>query len=145
MKFVRNVKIFRGQIDLAPLAGLFFLLVLFWLLQSPLFFAPGLSLNLPALEGPAWPGVAAPTVVVALDLRGQLYYEGQVISAAELKRHLTDVAHKIKEVTLVVQADKSVSVEALSRLSKLIRDAGIRRMVLATRPGLFPQSAPALP
>ena len=41
MRFPRNAKIFRGQLDAAPLAGVFFLLLIFFLLSSRLAFTPG--------------------------------------------------------------------------------------------------------
>lgn len=71
MKFPRNAKIFRGQLDAAPFAGVLFLLVIFLALNSLLVFVPGVQIKLPV--GDSLPGAANPTLVVAADRNGQLY------------------------------------------------------------------------
>ncbi len=45
MRFPRNVKIFRGQLDAAPLAGVFFLLLIFLVLAS-LVYTPGVPIRI---------------------------------------------------------------------------------------------------
>ena len=43
MKFARNAKPFTGQLDVAPFAGVFFLLILFLVLNSSLVPPPGIA------------------------------------------------------------------------------------------------------
>ena len=143
MRFPRNAKIFRGQLDAAPFAGVFFLLVIFLLLNSTFVFTPGVHIQLPELGD--LPGVANPTRVVALDRYGQVYYENQVIAEDRLRTRLREAARDTKEpLTLVVQADKKVTLDAWMRLSNLAREAGIKEVLLEARPPLFaaPQLAP---
>ena len=47
MRFPHNTKIFRGQLDAAPFLGVFFLLLIFLLLNSSLVFTPGVEIQLP--------------------------------------------------------------------------------------------------
>jgi biopolymer transport protein ExbD len=132
MKFTRTARIPRGQLDAAPFAAVFFLVVIFMMLGS-LVYTPGarLQLQLPRADG--LPGTDKPTVSVAVDADGRLYYENQWI---------TDAANKSPEpLTLVVQADKSVSYETCLRLALLARDAGISEALLATLPRAY--AAPA--
>ncbi len=142
MRFPRNAKIFRGQLDAAPFAGVFFLLVIFLLLNSTFVFTPGVRIQLPELGD--LPGVANPTRVVALDRYGQVYYENQVIAEDRLKDRLQEAARETKEpLTLVVQADKKVTLDAWMRLSSLAREAGIKEVLIEARPSLFPAPQPA--
>ncbi len=153
MKFPRNAKLFRGQLDAAPFASLFFLLVIFLLLNSSLVFTPGIRMQMPVriqvpqTDGPAMPGLAGPSTVVVMDLSGQLYYENQLILENDLKLRLRSAAQKNPHLTLIVQADKSVNLEAFYRLGKLANDAGLEAVLLASRPPIFPPKgrAPALP
>ena len=132
MRFPRQTKIFRGQLDVAPFAAVFFLLVLFLLIQSSLVFTPGVPIHLPTASG--LPGVDSPKVVVAIDARGQLYYENQIIGAKALRTSLqTKVSQAKEELTLVVQADQNVTWERLAELSLLAEQAGIRSVLMATR------------
>ena len=47
MKFPRNARIFRGQLDASPFVGVLFLVAIFLLLNSSLVFVPGIAINLP--------------------------------------------------------------------------------------------------
>ena len=141
MKFPRNARIFRGQLDAAPFAAVFFLLVIFMMLGS-LVYTPGarLQLQLPRADG--LPGTDKPTVSVAVDGDGRLYYENQWIEESELRDRLREAAKKSPEpLTLVVQADKSVSYETCLRLALLAREVGISEALLATLPRAY--AAPA--
>ena|SRR5258708_684137 len=143
MKFPRNARIIRSELDAAPFASLFFLLVIFLLVAS-LIYTPGLHLQLPRAEN--LPGTEKPTVSVAIDSNGRLYYENQWIEEGELKRRLLAAAQKTAGLALVVHPDQSVSYEMLVRLSLLARESDISEVVLATLPRLMgPNTTPVLP
>ena len=123
--------------DAAPFAGVFFLLVIFLLLNSFLVFPPGLKLQLPAAE--ELPGTSGPTVTVAVDANGLYFYENQVIAEKQLRTRLaTAVKQSGEPLTLVVLADKSVSLDTIIRLNRLARGAGIHEATLVTRPPVLP-------
>ena len=133
MKFARNAKIFRGQLDIAPFAGMFFCLLLFLLLCG-LTYTPGVHIQLPAAED--LPGVSQPSVSVAVGAGGQFYFENQLVQADELRKRLQAVVNKSDQtLTLVVLADKGVNYETLIRVTMLAREAGIKNALLATLPG----------
>ena len=142
MKFARHARLLRSQLDAAPYAAVFFLLVIFMMLGS-LIYTPGARLELQIPQGKDLPGTDKPTVSVAIDADGRLYYENQWIEEKALRRRLQEVARKSAEpLTLIVQADKTVSYERLMRLTLLARDAGIPEALLATLPGPMAHSLP---
>ena len=132
MKFPRNARIFRGQLDAAPFATVLFLLVIFLLLGS-LVYTPGVRLELPVADN--LPGTDKPTVAVAIDANGRLYFENQAIEESRLRGRLNLLVQQSPEPpTLIVQADRAVTTEMLVRLSMLAREAGITNGLLATLP-----------
>jgi biopolymer transport protein ExbD len=134
MKFPRNARLLRSTFDVAPFAVVFFLLVIFLTLAT-LLPTPGLSLRLP-MAGDL-PGTDKPTVAVAIDAEGRLFFANQIVTETELKAHLLDAAKKSREpLTLVLQADKSVTYDRLVHLVLLARepDIGITNLLLATLP-----------
>jgi biopolymer transport protein ExbD len=140
MRFPRNTKVFRGQLDPAPYAGVFFLLLIFLLLHSSLVFTPGIPIRLP--QSLDLPGTPNPTINVAIDEDGHLYYANQVIDEGQLAEELRAfVARNTEPVTLVLQADKNARYEILVRIGLLARDAGVREALLATRPHSTPLPA----
>ena len=132
MRLPRNARIFRGRLDAGPFVGVFFILLMFILLHTSLVSHPGVGINLPASD--RMPGPEGPTVVVAIDSAGAVYFENQAIHQSELELRLRDRVAGLKQpVTLVVQADKSVAYSTLVGLSGMARRAGIQDLVLATR------------
>ena len=137
MRFPRNARIFRGQLDAAPFLSVLFLLVMFMLLGS-LIYTPGLRVPLELPRADDLPGTDGPTVAVAVGRDGQLYYENQMISEADLKRQLHEAAQKSHEpLTLIVHADRSVTYENIIRLKTLAHAAGIEDALFAVLPGSF--------
>jgi biopolymer transport protein ExbD len=140
MRFPRHARIFRGQLDAAPFAGVFFLVLIFITFNSQLVFTPGVRVELPQADG--LPGTTNPTVSVVIDRGGQFYYENQAISVDELRKRLRTATDKAKsrgaQITLVVLADSLTPNTFLFQLGELGREAGIKELLQATRP----QSAP---
>ena len=134
MKFPRNAKLLRSPFDVAPFAAVFFLLVIFLLLGA-LLPAPGLFLSLPAADDSTLAGTDKPTVVVAIDSNGRLFYLNQIVTEDGLSKQLRQAAAASREpLTLVIQADKKVYYGQLIRIALLAHDAGINNELLATQP-----------
>ncbi|MEW6156231.1 MAG: biopolymer transporter ExbD [Verrucomicrobiota bacterium] len=136
MRLPRNAKIFRGQLDVAPFAGVFFLLVIFLLLQSSFVFTPGVHVSLPDVSEHL-PGTDKPTVVATIDASGRIYFESQVIHEESLLAKLKSRVKENRDLTLVIQADKEGKLEPTLRLMALARKAGIQETVVATQPEDF--------
>ena len=142
MRFPRNTKVFRGQLEVAPFAGVFFLLLLFLLLHSSMVFIPGIPIQLP--EAANLPGITSATVVVAVDRGGQIYFQNQVSDLIRLKEKLqAAVANAREPLTLIVQADKQVAFDTLVPLLLLAKAAGINEGMLAIRPEAVPVLLPS--
>lgn len=141
MKFPRNVRLLRSPFDLAPFAAVFFLIVIFLLLGG-LLPTPGLPLLPPTADN--LPGTDRPTVAVAIDTEGRLYFANQIVTTKELNARLTNaVKNSPAPLTLVIHADKHATYEQLAQVTLLARDAGITNALLATLPRII--EAPAQP
>ena len=134
MKFPRHARLLRSQLDAAPLASVFFLLVIFVMLGSHVY-VPGVHVELPTANN--LPGTDRPTVTVALDKFNRLYFKDRLITEAELSSRLREAVKNSPEpLTLVVQADSAVTYSNLVRLDLLARDAGFREALHAVLPRL---------
>jgi biopolymer transport protein ExbD len=132
MKFPRNAKILRSHFDAAPFAAVFFVLVIFLLLGALL---PTAGIPLQPPSAADLPGVDQPTVAIAVDANGQLYFENQLIAEPQLTNRLAAAASASREpLTLVIHADKAVTYDQLAHFVLLAREAGITNTLLATLP-----------
>jgi biopolymer transport protein ExbD len=136
MKFPRNAKILRSPFEMAPFAAVFFCLVILLMLGG-LIPVQGLRTQLAPPSAENLPGVAGPTVGVAVDAVGRFYFANQIVTnEMQLSNDLRHAVSDAREpLTLVVHADKTVSYGQLLHLTLLARDAGITNALLATLPG----------
>jgi biopolymer transport protein ExbD len=135
MKFPRNAKILRSPFEVAPFAAVLFLLVIFLMLGA-LIPVQGLRTQLTPPSADNLPGVDGPTVGMAMDAGGRLYFANQIVTN---EMHLSnDLRHAVEgarqPLTLVIHADKTVTEEQLLHLALLARNAGITNALLATLP-----------
>ena len=132
MKFPRNEKILRSPFEMAPFAAVFFLLIIFVML-SVLLPTPGVPLQVPVATD--LPGIDKPSVSIAVDATGRLYFKNQMVNENQLRSGLGEAAKTAPgPLTLVIHADKTVTYEQLLHLTLLARGAGIQSALLATLP-----------
>lgn len=143
MKFPRNARIFRGQLDAAPFASVFFLLVIFVMLGS-FIYTPGVRIQLPRSGHNS--GVPGPAIAVAVDASGQFYFRNEQMPESKL---ITELQKAVRELpvppTLVVQADAATRMESLDRLAAIADRAGIHELVRATLPRPFAPPTETIP
>ncbi len=141
MRFPRNAKISRGQLDAAPFASVFFLMVMFTMMTT-LVYTPGIPVQLELPRGADVPGTDKPTAAVTVDANGRLYYRNHVIETGDLRARLKEAASISPEpMSLIIQADKRVPHDTLVRLALLARDAGFAETRLAVLPQPVPTRA----
>ncbi|MCU0786674.1 MAG: biopolymer transporter ExbD [Verrucomicrobia bacterium] len=134
MRYHRNIKMLRGQLDAAPFVMVFFLVLIFVLLGN-LVYTPGVQVRLPVTDN--LPGLDNPSVSVAVDPQGRFYFENQLMSELELRQRLEALAGSTPGLILIVHADRDVSYDTLVQLTQLARKSGIEEALLATMPRLF--------
>ena len=143
MKFPRNARIFRGQLDASPFVGVLFLVAIFLLLNSSLVFVPGVAIKLP--EAADLPGVTGRTVTVAVDTNRHFYLRDQIIKESDLQVELRKAVLGTKEpLTLMLVADKTIPLDTVVQLAKLARAAGLKEAILVTRPPVAPARTKAV-
>lgn len=133
MKFPRNARIFRGHLEIAPFASVFFLLVIFINL-SFFMYTPGVKIQLPVAND--LPGTDKPSISVGVGADGRLYYASQWIPENDFKAELTNQVRRAagKPLVLIVHADQHATYDMLLGVTLAARDAGITEALLATLP-----------
>jgi biopolymer transport protein ExbD len=134
VRFPRNAKIFRGQLDAAPFAAVLFTMVIMLLLTWRLAFTAGVRIDLPSVPRDL-PGVANPIVVVVVDEDGQLHYQNQIVhDEAKLIGDLKTAAQQSTEpLSLAIYADRNVKLDAVVRIAAMARELGFKDVLVPTR------------
>jgi biopolymer transport protein ExbD len=130
MKFQRNVRIFRGQLDAAPVAGVFFLLLLFLLLHSSLVYHPGLPI---ALEVESTSARDSAEQTVKIDSKDRIFYRNASFQEPAFQKRVREEIAKGKAPKLITIRTEPGSRTALIQSLKLFGDeVGVRMQVQKT-------------
>lgn len=144
MKFQRQVKIFRGQLDVAPFAAIFFLMLCFFMMGS-LLYTPGVTMQVSPPVADGFAGTDSPTISLAITANGQFIFDNQVVEERDLQtalqKRIARTPKSSKDLTLVLIPDKSVSYEVLTKVRSMARDAGISEVLEAVRPSAYSMKA----
>jgi biopolymer transport protein ExbD len=140
MKFQRQAKIFRGQLDVAPFACVFFLMLFFLMMRSFLY-TPGVIVPIRPPQAEAFSGTENPTVIMAVTAAGQYIMDNRVVAETDLKailqNKLATLPKSGRGLTLVVIPDKAVSYEVLTKVRASARDAGIGEVLEGVTPSPY--------
>ncbi len=103
--------------------------------------------NLVQIDPPPGANVAGtdnPHVMVAMNFRGQCFFDNEMVSDDQLKAKLKDRVDAAKpgELTLILWEDRATENEDQTRLMELAGSVGIRHVILAERPPLWASPQP---
>jgi biopolymer transport protein ExbD len=88
------------------------------------------------------PGTDKPTLHVAMDAAGRLYFQNRNISDAQLRQQLSNSIAKMPvKPTLVLRVDRGAAHSNDVRLLLIARDVGVDNVIFATQPGPFGSNA----
>lgn len=118
MRFPRNARIFRGQLDATPVAGMFFLLVIFLLLAS-LVYTPGVPVDLTAFD-------AGARIDLTVRTNGQVMHRSEEIAADTLREWLkAEQKRRGGPATVAVHADQNAPRGVVRQIRDVARDLGL--------------------
>ena len=132
MKFKRRVKRIAGKIDLVPFLDVIFLLLIFFVVSSRFMFQSAIGVDLPAAVTPEVESQDNHTVI--LTKSGPVFFDGKKVSMEGLNFGLELAIAKGRDPLLIVKADKEVVHGRVIEIMELAKQAGIKKVALATEP-----------
>lgn len=121
------------DMNLIPLIDVSLILVIIFMILTPVLVQSHLSVKLPtALTGSPVPVESA--IRVQISASGQLAVDGRDIPASRLEKELTLRMSQASSKTVLVQADRSVSVEKVVEVFDAAKRLGAGKMGIAVTP-----------
>lgn len=127
MKFPRNVRVFKGELNAAPLVSVLFLLILFILFAS-LVYTPGIPVKLDDSPG------QTNGLPVFVTLKGEAVFNGATNSTLDLAWLRKSLAALSVGSTVSIRPESGAPKEAVNRVREVVRNSG--RIELPYAPGL---------
>ena len=117
-----------GQIDIAPLVDVIFLLLIFFMLSSSFTFQSGINVKLP--KAVTSDILREENLIVTITSENIIYLNNDVITLKELENRLSQSDAKMRP--LLIKADRRASVGRIVDVCDLCRNLGIERINIAT-------------
>lgn len=130
MHFKRHMEVEHGlrQIDIAPLIDMIFQLLIFFMLTSSFVIQPGIKVNLP--KAVTSEVVKSENVELVVSGENVTYFNGKVVTLAELKKLLNQVSRN--KQSILIKADRRASLGRVVEIWDMCRDLGIAQINIAT-------------
>jgi len=128
MRFKRRVSLEKGNLDIAPLIDVIFLLLIFFMLTSSFIFQPGIKINLPkALTSEV---IQRENLIIVITEDSSVYIDERAIDKEELSSRVKIAAQQSKPI--LIKADRNASLGRVVELWDLCRVEGIQKINIAT-------------
>ena len=128
MKFKRRAFLETGQLDIAPLIDIIFLLLVFFMLTSSFIFQPGIKINLPKVFTSEV--IQRENLIIVVTEDNTLHINERRIDHDELSSRLKIAAKESKPI--LIKADRKASLGKVVEVWDLCRSEGIRKINIAT-------------
>lgn len=128
-----------AEINVTPMVDVMLVLLVIFIITAPLF-NHEIKLNLPNVEAKAAPS-KPDTIELAIDTRGRLFWNNQLLPNAELASKLKQAAQKKPQPDLALRADNETRYEEVVKVMSAAQKAGLLKLGFVTEPKL-PASQP---
>ncbi|MFH1846155.1 MAG: biopolymer transporter ExbD [Candidatus Omnitrophota bacterium] len=128
MRFKRKIFLEKGQLDIAPLIDVVFLLLIFFMLTSSFIFQPGIRVNLPkALTSEV---LNKDLLVITITDANSVFINERPIKSEELISRI-DLAAR-EDQPLLIKADKMTNLGKVIEIWDICRDKEVKQINIAT-------------
>ncbi|MFM8692007.1 MAG: ExbD/TolR family protein [Limnohabitans sp.] len=121
-----------SEINVTPLVDVMLVLLVIFMLTAPLL-TSAIRLDLPQAEG-LQSGEAPLAVNVALDAKGQLFFNDQPVDAAGLAQQFEATARRSRETEVQLRVDEAVPYGQVVALMGAAQKAGLSRIGFVAQP-----------
>lgn len=123
-----------AEINTTPLVDVMLVLLVIFMLTLPLI-TQRLALDLPETDSDALPSAAhLPHIALGIDERGQLFWDGIAVSAAELEVRLRTAAQQQPKPELHLHADQRTTYQRLAEVIAAAQRNGMNQVGFITAP-----------
>ena len=121
-----------SEINVTPLVDVMLVLLVIFMLTAPLL-TSAIRLDLPQAEG-LQSGEAPQSVTVAMDAKGQVFFNDQPVDAAALAQQFEASARRNREPEVQLRVDEAVPYGQVVALMGAAQKAGLSRIGFVAQP-----------
>ena len=116
-----------AEINIVPLVDIILVILIIFMVTAPLVLKPSIDVDLPqASSGKA--SVKPDNIEVVVSKGGELFLDGKAVSLDSLKEEVGNRAGQAPDSSVVLTADKDVTLDGLTQIIDAIKGSGIKKV-----------------
>ncbi len=116
-----------AEINVVPLVDIILVVLIIFMVTAPLVLKPTIDVNLPQASS-GEQSKATESLEVVIDKNGVLFLNGQAVNLEELKAKVKVEAEKAADSSVVLTADKDVTLDGLTTIIDAIKTSGVKKV-----------------
>jgi biopolymer transport protein ExbD len=121
-----------ADINVTPMVDVMLVLLVIFILSAPML-SNAVKLDLPVANAAA-SGQQAASVLLAIDGKGQIYWNNEPVDAAALEQRLRQAATLAPQPELQLRADKNTRYEVVAQVMAAAQQQGLTKLGFVTAP-----------
>lgn len=132
MKNSKGKEALFTEINITPLTDIFLVLLIIMMVVAPTFQSNDTSIKVPEINSGI--SVESSNATVSVTKEGEMYLNGNPISADNLSDELIAIKDTLEKPELVVKADEQVKSAKIMEIMNAAQDAEFKKLVVAGEP-----------
>jgi biopolymer transport protein ExbD len=116
-----------AEINVVPLVDIILVVLIIFMVTAPLVLKPTIEMNLPQASS-GEQKQAPKTLEILISKTGNLYYDGKEVNIDQLKEQVSTEAQANADSSVILTADKDVTLDGLTPVIDAIKSAGIKKL-----------------
>ena len=121
-----------ADINVTPFIDIMLVLLIIFMMTSSVSFQSGLDINIPS-SSTATKGKKKEGVLVSLDIAGNLFVDGVKSNPKNLKENISKALAATESKLVVIEGDKSSSLEKTLEIIDVAKSAGAKNFAIAAK------------
>ena len=123
-----------ADINVTPMVDVMLVLLVIFILGAPVW-TSSVQLELPKAQAATAPAAPATTVTVAIDAKGQVFWNNEAVTPQVLDQRLLEAARLDVQPELQLRADKDTRYETVAQVMAAAQTHGLTKLGFVTEPG----------
>jgi biopolymer transport protein ExbD len=116
-----------AEINVVPLVDIILVVLIIFMVTAPLVLKPTIDVNLPQASSGEQKKTANPIEVI-VGKGGEVFLNGNLVSLEQLKENVSLQAAESNDSSVVLTADKDVTLDGLTTIIDTIKSSGIKKV-----------------
>ena len=121
-----------AEINVVPLVDIILVVLIIFMVTAPLVLKPTIDVNLPKASS-GQQSQDEKKIEVVINEGGSIFLDGKEISLDQLEESVRVQSQTFKDSSVVLTADKEVTLDGLTSIIDIIKNAGIKKVGFSVR------------